>query len=65
MYQLVVGLNNCNYFQPEEFRHSYVSRSTAQGLCDPWVDLEMDNTILPKIGSAQRTSTGGQERTRG
>lgn len=49
---------------PEEFRHSYVSRSTAIGLCDPWVDLEMDNTILPKIGSAQRTSTRGQERTR-
>ncbi|XP_076082891.1 uncharacterized protein LOC143053955 isoform X2 [Mytilus galloprovincialis] len=44
---------------PEEFRHSYVSRSTAVGLCDPWVDLEMDNTILPKIGSAQRTSTRG------
>ena len=47
---------------PEEFRHSYVSRSTAIGLCDPWIDLQMDHTILPKIGSAQRTSTRGQER---
>ena len=54
---------NSNYasgfFQPEEFRHNYISRSTAQGLCDPWVDLRMDNDFLPKIGSAQRTSTRG------
>lgn len=44
---------------PEEFRHNYISRNTAQGLCDPWVDLRMDHDILPKIGSAQRTSTRG------
>jgi hypothetical protein len=30
-----------------------------EGLCDPWVDLRMDHDILPKIGSAQRTSTRG------
>jgi hypothetical protein len=48
--------SNCTYvFQPEEFRHNYISRNTAQGLCDPWVDLRMDHDILPKIGSAQRT----------
>jgi hypothetical protein len=35
------------------------NRNTAQDLCDPWVDLRMDNDFLPKIGSAQRTSTRG------
>ena len=52
--------SNCTYvFQPEEFRHNYISRNTAQGLCDPWVDLRMDKQFFPKIGSAQRTSTSG------
>jgi len=44
--------------KPEDVRHSYVSRSTALGLTDPWVDYNMDVTILPKIDT--RTSARGE-----
>ncbi|KAK2156740.1 hypothetical protein LSH36_206g02062 [Paralvinella palmiformis] len=36
---------------PEQIRHGYVSRQTALDLCDPWVDLQMDIELLPKIDS--------------
>ena len=38
-------------WQPEQVRHGYTSRQTAIGLCDPWVDLEMDVELLPRIES--------------
>ena len=39
------------YSQPDQIRHGYVSRQTALDLCDPWVDLQMDIELLPKIES--------------
>lgn len=33
----------------------HTSRRTAQGLCDPWVDLCMDKDVLPAI-SPQHTT---------
>ncbi|XP_064596635.1 dentin sialophosphoprotein-like [Liolophura sinensis] len=38
-------------YLPDEVRHNYVSRSTAGGLTDPWEDLRMDRTVLPRIES--------------
>ncbi|KAK7502929.1 hypothetical protein BaRGS_00005878, partial [Batillaria attramentaria] len=40
---------------PEEQFHAYSSRSTAIGLCDPWVDLRMDQELLPSISSRPTT----------
>ncbi|XP_060085735.1 myosin-10-like [Ylistrum balloti] len=35
--------------QGDDFHQGYTTRSTAIGLCDPWVDLRMDQSILPKL----------------
>ncbi|KAL8599461.1 hypothetical protein ACOMHN_066765 [Nucella lapillus] len=35
----------------------YSSRNTACGLTDPWIDLRMDQEILPQIPSASRPTT--------
>ncbi|XP_067667859.1 dentin sialophosphoprotein-like [Haliotis asinina] len=37
---------------PEEVQHRFVSRKTAIGLCDPWVDYSMDTQFLPRISSS-------------
>jgi len=38
-------------YLPEMCSKSYFTRQLATDLCDPWVDLEMDRTLLPKIPS--------------
>ncbi|XP_021377604.1 glutamic acid-rich protein-like isoform X1 [Mizuhopecten yessoensis] len=35
--------------QGDDFHQGYTTRSTAIGLCDPWIDLRMDQSILPKL----------------
>jgi len=35
--------------QSDDKGRGYVSRNTAIGLCDPWVDLQMDREILPRL----------------
>ncbi|XP_033726899.1 uncharacterized protein LOC117316433 isoform X7 [Pecten maximus] len=35
--------------QGDDFHQGYTTRSTAIGLCDPWIDLRMDKNILPKL----------------
>lgn len=44
--------------QDENFYQGYSTRSTAIGLCDPWVDLKMDKGLgrrpLPKIGTKEQ-----------
>nr|KAG5710896.1 hypothetical protein BaRGS_027047 [Batillaria attramentaria] len=52
---------------PEEQFHAYSSRSTAIGLCDPWVDLRMDQELLPSISSRPTTrhDTTGRSSKRG
>lgn len=51
---------------PEHMRHGYVSRNTAVGLCDPWVDHRMDNELLPKIGAkTPRSEDGGKKKKKG
>lgn len=47
---------------PEEVRHGYVSRSTAVGLCDPWVDHRMDIELLPKIESRTPRGEDGKKK---
>ncbi|XP_046564224.1 uncharacterized protein LOC124273057 isoform X2 [Haliotis rubra] len=39
---------------PEEVQHRFVSRKTAIGLCDPWVDYNMDTKFLPRISTSAR-----------
>ena len=34
--------------QPETVRHEFATRRTATGLCDPWVDHNMDVELDPK-----------------
>lgn len=36
---------------PDEVQHGHTSRRTAQGLTDPWVDLNMDRDLLPLVPS--------------
>lgn len=35
--------------QGDDFHQGYTTRSTAIGLCDPWIDLRMDKNVLPKL----------------
>lgn len=52
---------------PDEQSQSYSSRSTAIGLCDPWVDLRMDHELLPQISARPftRHNTAGHSSKRG
>ncbi|XP_076437611.1 uncharacterized protein LOC143276841 [Babylonia areolata] len=43
-------------------RYTCSSRSTAQGLTDPWVDLRMDTQILPHISSRPTTRSDTKSR---
>lgn len=49
---------------PEEQFQSYSSRSTAIGLCDPWIDLRMDHELLPQISARPftRHNTAGHSK---
>ncbi|XP_046350947.2 spore wall protein 2-like isoform X2 [Haliotis rufescens] len=46
---------------PEEVQHRFVSRKTAIGLCDPWVDYSMDTKFLPRISTSARAVNRQQE----
>lgn len=38
----------------DEQPHGFITRNTAQGLCDPWIALRMDKEILPKLETSSK-----------
>lgn len=49
---------------PEETRHSYMVRRTATGLCDPWIDHQMDRDALPRIEPKTASQDDGSKRSK-
>ena len=47
--------------QPETGHHTFASRETAVGLCDPWVDHTMDINLPEKQELRPKTARGEEE----